>query len=189
VASGRKTEAPKEILMEKESIPTGRSLFTKTQRERIGRLGAEWSVLDSEENQIFRLMRELYEKLGPDEKRPPELVELEQQQTEIFRRKREITADLIAVEEGNSNPTQRSGRRPDFYVELRDRWIRRLRDLSNEEICKRLDFDLARSDAPPFGFPESWKETYGVEGYLTAYQHRGCKQLVQRLISGAKKRY
>src|SRR5690348_4673898 len=103
--------------------------LTKKQREQIARLGGEWAVLDSEETLIRRLVRQEYEKLEGGANRPPELVELERQQTELAKRKREISSELIAVEEGREQKRRRArGRKPAFLIEARDRLIRREMD-------------------------------------------------------------
>ena len=163
--------------------------LTKEQREKIGLLGSEWTVLHSEENLIFELIRKQYESLRPGVKRPPELVELDHQQDEISKRKREISAEIIAVEQGESPPKRRPRRRKaDVYVEIRDLHIRRLKDRPDEEICRTLDLDLMRPEGlPALGLPENWTKNYHVTSYLAAYKHRKCKSLVQKLISVAKK--
>ena len=176
--------------MDRDCIPSGFARLTKKQKMRIGQLGAEWTVLDSEEHLVGRLIGEQYGTLRPGTKRPPELVELEREQGMISARKREISAEFIAVEQGGSHPKRRStGRRPDVYVEVRDRWIRRLRDHSDKEICRTLDLELAQSGRPPMGLPDSWTKNYGVGSYLAAYKNPNCKALVQKLISVAKKTY
>lgn len=114
--------------------------LTEKQKKRIARLGAEWAVLDSEENLISRLMGEQYEQFEEGAKKPRELVELERQQREVFKRKREISADLVAVERGGPQAMRRrAGRKPDFRVEARDRFIRR-----------------ARGECPPKRFVRGW---------------------------------
>ena len=168
--------------------------LTKVQKERIARLGAEWTILDSEEKLLSERIGEQYKKLEEGAKRPPELVELVRQQAETFRRKREISAELIAVEEGGSAKSRHGGRKPDVYVELRDLWIGRLRQLSAQEICRRLDLELARESRdgepqPPIGFPRNWVEKHRVRSYLEAYRHRKCRSRVEKLISVAKRKY
>jgi hypothetical protein len=170
--------------------PSDAKWFTKKRKARIAQLGGEWAVLDSKENHIFRLIRELYEKLEPGTKRPQELAELEREQMEISERKREISAELIAVEEGSFHLKRRPpGRGTNPFVLVRDKLIRELRDLSNEDICRRLDGELGQREMAPLGFPENWTKKYDVKSYLAAYRHRKCKALVQKSISVAKKSF
>lgn len=164
--------------------------LTKKQREQIARLGGEWAVLDSEETLIRRLVRQEYEKLEGGANRPPELVELERQQTELAKRKREISSELIAVEEGREQKRRRArGRKPAFLIEARDRLIRREMDRSAQDICRKLDFEAEQRNRPAFGLPGNWTKRYGVQSYVQAYRHRDCRRLVEKLISVAKRKY
>jgi hypothetical protein len=154
---------------------TGLNRLTKKQRKAIAHLGAEWGVLESAERLISRLVFEQYQALLPGMKRPPELVELDREQDEIFKRKREIIAETDKRREKKSNA----------FVQVRSTIIRAARHLSDEDICKRLDFELS-PPTPPMGLPESWTEKYGVKSYSEAYRHKKCRGLVQKLISVAK---
>jgi len=70
----------------------------------------------------------------------------------------------------------------------RDFVVRKYSRLSDPEICSKLDAELMQRDAPPIGFINNWTEKYGVKGYLEAYMKVECRNLVQKMISKAKKR-
>lgn len=74
-------------------------------------------------------------------------------------------------------------------VLVRDIKILQYADLSDEMICRKLDAELIRREARPWGFPESWNEKFHVDRYVAAYEHEGCRGLVQKLISKAKQRF
>src|SRR5580704_2384130 len=79
----------------------------------------------------------------------------------------------------------RREKKSNAFVQVRSTIIRAARHLSDEDICKRLDFELS-PPTPPMGLPESWTEKYGVKSYSEAYRHKKCRGLVQKLISVAK---
>lgn len=162
--------------------------LTEEQRKAIGQLSSEWGVLDSAEHLILKMIGKLYETLPPKAKRPSELVELESRQWEILQRKREISADLLKLEEGGRPRMRRPGRRSNPFVSVRDELIRQSKHQRDEDICKELDSELknTRDDTPPIGFPEPWTEKYKVRSYSAAYGHPDCKPLMQKLISAAK---
>ena len=109
--------------------------MTKKQKSRVGQLGAEWAVLDSEENVISRLIREHYSSRRPDVEQARELKMLQRHERELFKRKREISDEIVALESGISVAKKRSrGRRPDPYVEVRDIWIRRMKERTARDI-------------------------------------------------------
>jgi hypothetical protein len=164
---------------------TGLNRLTKKQRKAIAHLGAEWGVLESAERLISRLVFEQYQALLPGMKRPPELVELDREQDEIFKRKREIIAETDKLENGIRPRRRAPGKKSNAFVQVRSTIIRAARHLSDEDICKRLDFELS-PPTPPMGLPESWTEKYGVKSYSEAYRHKKCRGLVQKLISVAK---
>jgi hypothetical protein len=165
--------------------------MTKNQRIRIGQLGAEWTVLDSEENVINRLIGQHYRASRPEGEQARELIMLLRHQRKLFKRKREISDELIAFESGVSVAKKHSrGRRPDAYVEVRNALIRRMKDRTAREICSALDLDLGRGgNAPPLGFPNNWFANYEVSSFKQAYKHSRCKNLVEKLISKAKEGY
>jgi hypothetical protein len=169
-----------------ESVESGLGRITKKNRKVIGRLGAEWTVLDSVENLIFKLIREQYESLPDGAKRPPELVALDRQQREISERKRELTDEFVRQEEGLRPRRLPPGRRRDPLIHARNTLIRTLKNLSDPEICRRLDGELPQHGGPSLGLPENWSEKYGVNSYEQAYKHRDCRKLVQKLIAAAK---
>jgi hypothetical protein len=162
--------------------------LTKEQWKVICGLTSEWGVLDSTENLIFKLMAKHYEteRLQPGGKRPPELVELESQQWKILKRKREISAELIEVEEGLRPRRRRPGRKGNPFLQLRNIFIRASQNRLDKDICQELDFELAQDKTPPMGLPESWTEKYAVRSYSEAYNHPKCRPLIQKLISTAK---
>jgi hypothetical protein len=175
--------------MGREGIESELQNLTKQQRKAIAQLGSEWTVLDSTERHISTLVLKHYEQLQPGTKRPPELVELESQQREIFERKRKISVELAQLEEGLRPRRHTPGKKKNPVVVIRNMLIRRIRDLPNKDICTQLDFELTQRDPPPMGLPESWTEKYGVTSYSEAYEHENCKALVQKLISVAKARH
>jgi len=69
----------------------------------------------------------------------------------------------------------------------RDFLIRSSGNLSNAQLCGRLDFylDLAR-DQPAIGLPENWVTKFGVKKYSEAYEDPKCRALVQKLIAKVK---
>ena len=160
--------------------------MTKNQKTRLGQLGAEWTVLDSEENMINRLIREHYRASRPRVEQVRGLKTLVREQRRLFKRKREISADIIAIESGATDTKPRPrGRRPDPYVLVRDALIREMKDCTNKEICRSLDARLDRgADVLPFGFPEGWKTRYSVRSFTQAYKHLECKKLVETLFCG-----
>jgi hypothetical protein len=163
--------------------------LTKEQRKAIGRLSSEWGVLDSTERLICKLMAKHYEteRLQPGVKRPPELAELESQQWKIFGRKREVSAELIELDEGVRPRRRQPGRKGNPFVQLRNAFIRASNHRHDEDICRELDFELTQKEGMlPVGLPESWVEKYGVRSYYEAYQHPKCRVLIQKLISAAK---
>lgn len=166
-------------------------MMTKNQKTRIRQLGAEWTVLDSEENVIIRLVREHYGAVQPNGEQARELKMLLRHQRELFKRKREMSDEIVAIESGISVGKKRSrGRRPDAYVEVRDALIRRMADRTDKDICLALDLELAQSgDTPPLGFPEGWTKDYQVRSFKEAYKHLKCNNLVHTLISKARNRY
>jgi len=160
--------------------------MTKNQKIRIGKLGAEWTVLDSEENVINRLISEHHraEQLRGDQARESKI--LLRRQRELFKRKREISDEILAIENGIAFTKKRSrGRPPDVYVAIRDNLIRTMADRTAREICSALDARLCRGgNVPPFGFPESWATNHHVNSFEQAYKK--CRKLVDKLISSAK---
>jgi hypothetical protein len=166
-------------------------LVTKKDRTQLAKLGAEWTVLDSEENFIFRSISEQYFAGQLKMKPPGELVELEGRQRQISERKSQISAEIVAIEGGTSPATRRSrGRRPSPYVLVRDLYIRRMKNLSDQEICQTLDIELAGPEAGrSLGLPHSWDDKWNVKTYVAAYEHPKCKNLVEKVISVARGTY
>jgi hypothetical protein len=172
--------------MDRKNI-AGLNQLKKKQRAAIGQLGSEWAVLHSAENLLFKLMDTHYGLVQPGMRHPPELVKLEKEQWEIFERKREISADLVQLEEGLVPRKRKPGRKNNVIVMARNMFIRASENRGDREIARELDLHLAQGDGmPPLGLPESWTEKYGVKSYYEAYRHRKCKPLVQKLISVAK---
>jgi hypothetical protein len=174
-----------DFLMSRKDI-AGLNHLTKRQWTEIGQLGSEWVVLDSADNLINKLIRKQHESLRPGTKRPPELVELEKQQWEIFRAKREISAELVEREKGLRARPRRPGRKSKPFILARNTFIRASEHRRDKDIARELDLQLAQRNMPPLGLPESWTEKYGVRSYYEAYRHLKCKPLVQKLISAAK---
>jgi hypothetical protein len=81
-------------------------------------------------------------------------------------------------------------------VIARDHEIRRqaAKGLSDKEICKALDFELAMKDGPPVGIPEKWVEQFEREWhkqyawnfYSAAYATPATRNRMQKMISKAK---
>ena len=147
--------------------------MTTKQKTRLGQLGAEWAVLDSEENLIDRLISEHYGASRFGGELGQELKMLLRHQRELSKRKREISAEFVSIESGISVAKKRSrGRRPDAYVKVRDALIRRMKERTAREICSALDLELDRGgNAPPLGFPERWTNKYQVTSFKQAYNH------------------
>jgi hypothetical protein len=163
--------------------------FTKRQESTLRQLGAAWGVLDTEENHIFKLIREQYDALGPGANRPVELIDLGHRQREISARKRQISAKVLALEENISRSKRRGGAmRGSSVVLVRDLFIRELGEQSHIEICQELD-DLVLRDGSPLGFPVIWADKYGVNSYVEAYKHPKCIHSVRVMISKARKAY
>jgi hypothetical protein len=96
-------------------------MATKKQKSRISRLGAEWAVLDSEENVVNRLIREHHRASRPDVEKGRSLKVLQLHQRKLSKRKREISDEIAAIENGISISKKRlKGRRPAFnYPQVR----------------------------------------------------------------------
>jgi hypothetical protein len=172
--------------MDEERIHSALNRITKKQKAAIARLTSEWGVLHSVENLIFESIRKQYAALQFGAKRPPELVELESQQKGISERKREISTEIVRLEE-NLRPRRRPPGRPGSpMVRARNAYIRTLKNLTDNEICLELDDKLEQRNGPSRGLPEDWTEKYGVTSYHDAYKHQKCRKLVQKLISAAK---
>jgi hypothetical protein len=73
-------------------------------------------------------------------------------------------------------------------VAIRDLIIKAHRNLSDAEICGKLDFCLCQRDSRSLGMPASWEDTYHVRTYVEAYENEDLKPLVQKMISVAKNR-
>jgi hypothetical protein len=172
--------------MDEERIRSALNRTTKKQRESIRRLTSEWGVLDSVERLIFRLLDEQYEAVRSGAKRPPELGELESEQRGISERKREISTELVRLEEGLRPRRRPPGRPGSPLVRARNAYIRTLKNLTDNDICLEIDGKLAQQNGPSWGLPEPWIEKHGVTSYHDAYNHPKCKKLVQKLISAAK---
>jgi hypothetical protein len=140
--------------------------------------------------------------------------ELSRRARQLEHQKLKLKNELVSVEEQISAldrtllrlplPATRSAVLPppidasqDKFVMVRDYAIVQaaLSGLSDLDICRRLDLDLARHDGPPLGFPERWVEELadvarrsGGPSYVSAYQHSATKNRVQKMISSAKKR-
>jgi hypothetical protein len=56
----------------------------------------------------------------------------------------------------------------------------------HSEICKILDFPWRDGEPPERFFPDGWKEKYGVETFVGAYEHPDCRNLVQKMISSRR---
>jgi hypothetical protein len=172
--------------MDEERIHSALNRITKKQKEAIARLTSEWGVLHSVENLIFESIRKQYAASQAGAKRSPELVELESQQKAISKRKREISAEIVRLEE-NLRPRRRPPGRPGSpIVRARNAYIQTLKNLTDNDICLELDDKLAQQNGPSWGLPEPWIEKYGVMSYHDAYKHPKCKKLLQKLISAAK---
>jgi len=95
----------------------------------------------------------------------------------------EAKAEGVSIDSGDLG----TGRNQNTSAQFRDYLIRRYRNLSNEELCKRLDFELGLVPGQPStGLPESWTKKCGVNTYVDAYKNPRCQNLVQKLISKAK---
>jgi hypothetical protein len=81
------------------------------------------------------------------------------------------------------------GRNASGPAQWRDFIIRNNAKMSNEDLCKRLDFEFMQSgEQPAQGLPENWTNKYGVKSYAEAYKNPKTKPLIQKLISKAKQR-
>lgn len=80
------------------------------------------------------------------------------------------------------------GRGQSSAVKRRNAIIRKYRHFPHRAICDELDDAFRtremRERVPEF--PRQWFEHFGVRTFRAAYLGRGSKNLVQRLISGAK---
>lgn len=85
------------------------------------------------------------------------------------------------------------------FVLVRDYLIKQASALgwSDEQICTRLDGELARRGEPPVGIPQKWADDYGEQWnkptpdwkfYSAAYNDKRTKNLMQKMISKAKVR-
>jgi hypothetical protein len=97
----------------------------------------------------------------------------------------------VATERNNqgSTPAPASSLDPqtEGHAGYRDSLIRRHANLSNEDICRRLDLILAQhGGAPSLGLPEKWTEDCGVKTYTEAFKNSRTKNRVQKLIWKAK---
>lgn len=127
--------------------------------------------LDSSKSKLVVRLKEIFEEiadLGGSVMTPMELATDE-------------VADALSISD------EHTGRKVGTPAQFRDRIIRMYRNLSNEQLCKRLDFELDWQD-PPVGFPENWLAKYGVKNYSDAYKNPACKPLVQKLIAKAKQK-
>jgi hypothetical protein len=123
----------------------------------------------------------------------------------IERKIARIDRVILAIEPlPQGHEVSRSGRLPriepgeNAHILVRDYTIKKLsyERLSDQEICRRLDLELASRDAVPLGIPsgwvdnyrEEWQEKYGWNFYLAAYEDTRTKNLMQKMISKAKKR-
>lgn len=96
-------------------------------------------------------------------------------------------ADRGAVQNriGQSKPVDiDSGKNANGATLFRDFCIRRFADLSNEELCKRLDLELSLT-VPPLGLPKAWGK-YNVHTYTEAYKNPKTKNNFQKMVAKAK---
>jgi len=125
--------------------------------------------LDSSKSKLVVRLKEIFEEivdLGGSVMTPMELATGE-------------VADALPISH------EHMGRNAGTAAKFRDQMIRKYRNLRNEELCKRLDFELGWND-PPVGFPQNWSTKYGVKNYSDAYKNPACRPLVQKLIAKAK---
>lgn len=103
----------------------------------------------------------------------------------------DIRPQPVTVESGTALSGMQDvglGRNASVSAQYRDFVIRCHRQLSNEDLCKRLDFylELVRDQAA-IGLPENWSSRFGVNTYSEAYRNTKCRNLVQKLIAEAKR--
>jgi len=59
--------------------------------------------------------------------------------------------------------------------------------LSNEKLCKRLDFEFMQQDGTTSVLPPTCRK-FGVRTLLAGLKHPRCQNVVQKMISKAKNR-
>ena len=103
----------------------------------------------------------------------------------------DIRPDQVPPKTGGVSSYQHDaglGRNSSGAAQYRDFLIRRYGQLSNEQLCRRLDFELVLvRDHDAIGLPETWSKKFGVKTYSDAYDNPKCKNLVQKLIAEAKR--
>jgi hypothetical protein len=85
---------------------------------------------------------------------------LDREQDEIFKRKREIIAETDKLENGIRPRRRAPGKKSNAFVQVRSTIIRAARHLSDEDICKRLDFELS-PPTPRWVFPKVGPKNMG----------------------------
>ena len=75
------------------------------------------------------------------------------------------------------------GRPRSPWVAARDAVIDYNLQLSNLEIARRLDLELADRDGFVLGLPESWTEPPGVTSYVEAYKDERCRKRLRSMIA------
>jgi hypothetical protein len=178
--------------------------LSRKQKMARGGLAAEWDVLNSEENRLSQLMFKINYELEPGAKVPAELKRLGRKQVQTMKRKKNISDEMKALEEEGSDSKRRAWGKPgNPFIQIRDEWIRKLSHQSAKEICHVLDTVMtvpvtAPAGSPrnrseirttPASFPQSWKNKYGVQSFSEAYKHPKCRDLVNTMISKARKAY
>ena len=129
-------------------VRAGLNRVPRRRREALARLTSEWGSLDVAEHFIFELIRERYSALQPSQRIPAELVKLEKEQQEISSRKRELSEEIVKIEEGSA-PTARAPRRSrNNLVQARNAIIRNAGNQSHLSICKILDLELPLTCPP-----------------------------------------
>lgn len=71
---------------------------------------------------------------------------------------------------------------------FRDMTIRKYSDLFDLQICAKLDSEIPQGNSPSIGLPARWTEKFNVTTFSQAYADLRCRNLVQKMISKAKKR-
>lgn len=79
----------------------------------------------------------------------------------------------------------------DAAVELRSLIIyeNRGKGKSHQDICRILDSTFRAGERPEGFFREEWAEKYRVNSFLEAYRHQYCRNLVDKMLSSAKRRW
>ena len=121
-------------------------------------------------------------------------IKLDRKIRETIQKILDLDGSFVSPERGTGKKTEVRGSARVFNLNprtgsdaaYRDALIRQYANLSNEDICGKLDLALGQSAAAARGLPERWAHKFGLNSYQDAYKDLRTKNLVQKLISKAK---